>query len=322
MKHRVGIIGLGMIGERMLAEFMDHPAFEVRACWDLSPQVSATVRTAHPDAPLVDGPDAVLNAEGVDLVYIATPPVTHVDYGLQVVELGKALLMEKPLSTRLEDSRRLVAAAEKSGIPTAMNFAYGAGPLVDAIQEAIDSSGIGEIRSIEVRYQYPSWPLPNQLSAADWITNRKTGGMVREMLSHLVYLTHRVLGKLEVVSATLAFPPGEAAAESFAHAHLVCGDVPFWFMGGISSPHTPRTSSWTINGSEGALRIGEGAGIQRARNGAWEDYPVKSDRTAVEARLDQLAAMIERQPHRLPSLQDGLEVQEVIEKLLETGAAG
>jgi predicted dehydrogenase len=318
-KHRVGIIGLGMIGERMLADFLAHPSFEVAACWDLSPEVCDGVRAAHPDAPLAEGAEAVLMADGIDLVYIATPPVTHVEYGLRVSGLGRALLMEKPLSTSLEDSRRLVGAAEAAAIPTAMNFGYGAGPVVDALEAALASGELGEIRSMEVRYQYPSWPLPNQLSAAPWITNRSTGGMVREMFSHLVYLVHRILGKLEVVSATLSFPPGAGVSEDFMMAHLRCGDIPLWLMGGISSPHTPRTSDWTINGSAGALRIGEGAGIQRATVGRWEDYPVPSEKSAVEARLDQLAAMVEGKPHRLPSLRDGLAVQEVIEKLLEVG---
>ncbi|HUF36980.1 MAG TPA: Gfo/Idh/MocA family oxidoreductase [Anaerolineales bacterium] len=322
MKHRVGIIGLGMIGERMLAEFMGHPSFEVAACWDLSEKVCAGVRAAHPAVPIVDGPEAVLNADGIDMIYIATPPITHVEYGLKVAELGLPLLMEKPLSTRLEDSRKFVDAVEKTGIRTAMNFGYAAGPIVDKVQEMIDSSGIGEIRSMEVRYQYPSWPLPNQLSASPWITNRRTGGMVREMFSHIVYLVHRVLGKLEVVSATVSYPPGEDTAEDFVLAHLRCGDIPLWFMGGVSSPHTPRTSDWTINGSAGALRLGESAGILSASGGAWEDFPAGSDKSAVEARLDELAAMIEGRPHRLPSLRDGLEVQEVIEELLETGGTG
>jgi predicted dehydrogenase len=131
-----------------------------------------------------------------------------------------------------------------------------------------------------------------------------------------------VLGKLDVVSATLEFPGEPDSAEHFVQAHLQCGDVPLWLMGGVSSPHTPRTSDWTINGTEGALRLGEGSQILQAQDGAWVEYAYDSDRTAVEARLDELARMIEGEPNRLPSLRDGLEVQEVIEKLLKMGNGG
>ncbi|KAA3646683.1 MAG: gfo/Idh/MocA family oxidoreductase [Chloroflexi bacterium] len=319
MRRKVGIIGLGMIGERILADFMAHPEFEVSACWDLSPEVSQQIERSYPGAPLVADATAVMQHKDIDLVYIATPPVTHIEYGLQVVELNKALLMDKPLSISLEDSRKLVEAAESKGIANAMNFAYGAGPLVDALEKALQANEIGALQSMEVRYQFPSWPLPNQLSAASWITNRNTCGMVREMFSHYVYLTHRLLGNLEVISVVLSYPDDEDAAEDFILASLKCGDMPLWLMGGLGSPHTPRTSDWTINGSKGSLRIGEGYQLLQAQGDGWGEYQVDNSRTAVEVRLDQLADMLDGKPHKLPSLRDGLEVQEVIEDLLNFG---
>lgn len=322
MKHPVGIIGLGMIGESMLASFLAHPRFEVRSCWDLSPEVRRGVLSRQPGTPLAADAESVLAGPGIELVYVATPPATHVDYGLQALAAGRALLMEKPLSTRLEDSRRLVAAAEQAGTPTAMNFAYGAGPVVETLAAALAAGEIGTLRSIEVRYQYPSWPLPNQLSAAAWITRRSAGGLVREMFSHHVYLTHRLLGKLEVVSAALSYPPGPDAAEDFVLAELRTGGIPLWLMGGVSSPDTPRTSDWTINGSKGALRIGESAQVLRASGGAWREVPLVSNRSAVEARLDALADLLEGKPHGLPGVRDGLEVQEVVEALLAAGSGG
>ena len=36
----VGIIGLGMIGESMLREFIDHPAFNVYVVWDINNAVN------------------------------------------------------------------------------------------------------------------------------------------------------------------------------------------------------------------------------------------------------------------------------------------
>lgn len=227
--------------------------------------------------------------------------------------------MDKPLSIELADSRKLVEAAETKGIPNVMNFAYGAGPLVDGLEKALAAQEIGQPHSMEVRFQFPSWPLPNQLSAASWITNRNTGGMVREMFSHYVYLTHRLLGKLEVISAVLSYPEGEAAAEDFVLASLKCQEMPLWLMGGIGSPHTPRISDWTINGSEGALRIGEGYQLLQAQEQGWQAYPIADERTAIEARLDQLADMLAGKSHTLPSLRDGLGVQEVIEDLLNFG---
>ena len=187
MSHPVGIIGLGMIGEYMLGEFLAHPSFTVTACWDFDPQICRRIKTNFPEVPIVSNGDLVLAQPDVELIYIATPPTTHVEYGLKVIELKKALFMEKPLSIDLAESKHLVESVEKNGILTAMNFGYGAGPIVEALEKALRNREIGNIISVEIRYQFPSWPLPNQLSAAGWITNKNTGGLVREMFSHHVY---------------------------------------------------------------------------------------------------------------------------------------
>jgi predicted dehydrogenase len=319
MTHTVGIIGLGMIGEKMLEEFLKHPAFTVAACWDLNSQICSKVKANYPQAPVVSNGDQVIEHPDTEIIYIATPPITHVDYGFQVLNQNKALFMEKPLAFDLEESRKLVEYAEKKGIPTTMNFGYAAGPIVDKLEHVIAKKEIGSIKSIEVRYQFPSWPLPNQLSAASWIINKNTGGMVREMFSHHVYLIHRLLGKLSIQSVDISYPNTEDTAEDFVLASLKTGDIPVRFMGGIGSPTTPRDSDFTLNGENRSIRISEGQQLLLAKDGDWLPFPYNTDRTAVEARLDQVGELLEGKISRLPTLRDGFEVQKVIEDLLAQG---
>jgi predicted dehydrogenase len=309
-----------MIGEKMLAEFLDHQAFTVVACWDLNTEISQHVKTLHPQAPIVSSGNEVIENPDADLIYIATPPVTHVDYGLKVFEQGKTLFMEKPLSINLSDSEKLVNEAKKKAITTVMNFGYAAGPIVETLAKVISGKEFGSVLSIEMRYQFPSWPLPNQLSAASWITNRNTGGMVREMFSHHVYLIHRLIGKLSVQSAEIAYPEGENSAETYALASLETNGVPVRFMGGIGSPATPRDSDFTINFEKSSLRISEGMELLQAKTDHWVPFPVEGTRTAVQARLDQIADLLEGKPVNLPSIEDGFEVQQVIEDLIVAGS--
>jgi len=316
MNHPVGIIGLGMIGENMMREFLAHPSFTVVASWDLNPQICSQIQADYPGVTIVNSAEQVFEHPEVELIYIATPPTTHVDYGLRVIELNKALFMEKPLSIDLVESQHLVESADNREIITAMNFGYGAGPIVDALEKAIHNNEIGDIQSIEIRYQFPSWPLPNQLSAASWITNKNTGGLVREMFSHHVYLIHRLFGFLTVRSAEISYPNQKGAAEHFILASLQTGKIPVWLMGGICSPQTPRSSEFTINGEFGSLRIGAGYQLFYAKNNTWHKYELESSRSAVEARLDQLAILLENKKSNLPTLRDGFEVQKVIENLL------
>jgi predicted dehydrogenase len=291
----------------------------VAAAWDLSEEICAQIKTAHPGVTIVGNAEEIIRHPQVEMVYIGTPPVTHVDYGLRVAKQGKALYMEKPLSIQLSEGEKLVRAVEAANIPSVMNFGFAAGPVVDTLSRVIDKGEIGTITSIEIRYQFPSWPLPNQLSASGWITNRNTGGMVREMFSHHVYLIRRLLGPLTVESATISFPPGENSAEDFAMATLRVGEIPVRFMGGVGSPATPRNSDFTLNGEFSSIRISEGLQLLEAQDGDWMSFPLDSTRTSVEARLDQIADLLEGKPTRLPSVSDGFEVQQVVESLLTAG---
>ncbi len=317
MSFKVGIIGLGMIGASMLQEFVNHPAFTVGGVWDRNEQINAQIANRFPNVPIAQDTTSIIAHPQIDLVYIATPPVTHVPYGLQVIAADKTLLCDKPLAIDLEEGRRLVAAAEEKGVPTAINFVYGAGHVVETIEQQLNSSALGIPQSIEVRYQFPSWPLPNQLSAASWITKRAEGGMVREMFSHFVYLIHRLFGELAVKTAVMHYPDEEDAAESFVQAHLETSQMPVWLMGGIGGPAAPRESELTIHGSKASLRLGNLYGLAISNNREWQELPVDpSAPSPAQARLSELAQLLAGKPTTLPDLQAGLRVQEIIETML------
>ena len=317
MTFSVGIIGLGMIGESMLQEFLHHPAFTIGAVWDRNDNINTQIANRFPNVLIAKDAAGIIEQPAIDLVYIATPPVTHVDYGLQVIAAGKALLCDKPLAIDLEQGRRLAAAAEEKGVLTAMNFVYGAGHVVETIEQQLKSGALGTPQSVEVRYQFPSWPLPNQLSAASWITKRDQGGMVREMFSHFVYLIHRLFGPLTVKTAVLRHPEGENTAESFVLASLETDSIPIWLMGGVGGSAAPRESELTIHGSKASLRLGNLYSLAMSTNGAWQPLSIDSASPSVaQARLSELAQLLAGKPTTLPDLRDGLRVQEVIETML------
>ena len=198
-----------------------------------------------------------------------------------------------------------------------MNFVYGAGQVVDTFESQIGSNALGDLRSIEVRYQFPSWPLPNQLSAAAWITKRHEGGMLREMYSHFIYLMQRLFGPVTLHSATVQYPPDENGTETFVVASMQAGDLPVWLMGGMGSSAAPRESELTLHGTEASLRLSSLSQLTRAENGVWQEVALASTGVSdAQARLDELALRLAGKPSKLPTLQDGLKVQQVIEELL------
>jgi predicted dehydrogenase len=58
---------------------------------------------------------AVLAEPSVGIVYIATPNHLHAAQAIACMEAGKAVLIEKPIATSLEDARAIADASERTG---------------------------------------------------------------------------------------------------------------------------------------------------------------------------------------------------------------
>jgi len=72
MKHKFAIIGLGIMGRRMLENVLRHPDFEVCGLWDPSADSVAKTRSIWPSAPIAQTAQAAMNE--AHLVYLACPP--------------------------------------------------------------------------------------------------------------------------------------------------------------------------------------------------------------------------------------------------------
>ena len=106
---------------------------------------SATGLSSHP------GVEAMLAAERVDAVVVATPPAHHVAACLHALGAGVAVMCEKPLAPTREQAAELVEAAQRSELPLAVNHSLREAPIFAAIRSAIASGEHGELRFVELR---------------------------------------------------------------------------------------------------------------------------------------------------------------------------
>ena len=58
----------------------------------------------------------VLKREDIDIVYIASPPWLHVEHCCQVMESGKAVLCEKPMTLNYQDAVDIAYCARKNHV--------------------------------------------------------------------------------------------------------------------------------------------------------------------------------------------------------------
>ncbi|EFH10456.1 uracil-DNA glycosylase [Teichococcus cervicalis] len=72
----LGIVGFGIMGERLLRTAFPHPEVRLAGVWDPSPEAAARLHDVAPGAPML--PDAAAVIAACDALYIAAPPAAHI----------------------------------------------------------------------------------------------------------------------------------------------------------------------------------------------------------------------------------------------------
>ena len=131
---KLGIIGAGIMGQRMLRAALDQAAdvVEVVGIWD-------------PRGVDVAGATSIGTAQAlIDLsacVYIASPPASHLGHAAAALAAGRAVFCEKPLAVDVAAARAFVAGA--AGARAAVNFpmasSFGVATLTASTESLISS---------------------------------------------------------------------------------------------------------------------------------------------------------------------------------------
>jgi predicted dehydrogenase len=139
---RVGIIGAGYWGEKLLRVFRNLDGVRVQAVCD----VDVKRRTA------VDGEiqffgdtSDLLKGRSIDAVLVATPPSTHYALARKVIAAGRHCWVEKPLALRAAEARELVQAAQEKRTTLFVDETFLYDPLVQQAKSWIDAGRLGRI---------------------------------------------------------------------------------------------------------------------------------------------------------------------------------
>ena len=97
MPMRVALIGLGMAVNKHALALKDLAGrVEVAACWSPTPARRIAFAAMH-GLPVTDSLDAILQDRSIGLIFILTPPWTHLDLATRCIAAGKHILLEKPI---------------------------------------------------------------------------------------------------------------------------------------------------------------------------------------------------------------------------------
>jgi predicted dehydrogenase len=318
---RLGIVGLGAMGAEMLAAAATLPDFTVVRAFDVDPAAADRARAAHPAVSFTANVREVVESPDVDAVYVATPPVFHAELAIAAMRAGKAVFCEKPLAISLADGRMMAAAAAECGVAAAVNFALSDRNAVVEVERSLVAGELGKVRGVDVRLSFPRWPRDFQAGAA-WLLDRDQGGFVREVLSHFVYLTDRLLGPLDPVDVGVDIPLTDPrASEVAARGLLRAGDIPV-HVSGFAGTAGPELYEWILWGTRRSYLLRNWGELLVSDGGEWTPVTPAGPRGSEAARLSLFADAVRGgSPRCLADFATALRVQEVVEAFHHTDVA-
>jgi predicted dehydrogenase len=98
--------------------------------------------------------DALLEDDGVEVVYISLPNSMHVEWSIRALDAGKHVLCEKPMDKRPEAVERAFDAADRAGRLLMEAFMYRHHPQTRKLKEVVASGAIGELRQLRSLFTF------------------------------------------------------------------------------------------------------------------------------------------------------------------------
>ena len=111
-KVKIGVIGLGIMGEQYTRIYQAHPLAEVVAICNRGRDRLDEIGNKYGVAARYTNYEDLLADESVDAVCVATPDFAHYDPVKASLAAGKHILCEKPFTTELSEADELLRLSE------------------------------------------------------------------------------------------------------------------------------------------------------------------------------------------------------------------
>ncbi len=251
-KVRMGMIGCGGMMRYHIKRTLGIADTEIVALCDISDESLQKTYDSSPEVkglPVFKDYREMLDKVELDAVQIATPHTLHFPMGMDALDKGLHVLMEKPMVCTVDHAKKLIAKAEEKGKEVLVSYQRHYQPEFRYIKKVIEEGQIGKITYLSA-LQCQQWKKGTKGSWRQ-IPDLSGGGQLNDSGSHLIDITLWTTGlAVEDLSAyidNLGTPVDINSALSFRFTNgaqgtlSVVGDAPCWY------------EDFTIWGEDGVL---------------------------------------------------------------------
>lgn len=209
-KVKVGVIGCGNISAAYFTNCKPFEILDIVACADLDVN-RAKARAEEFGIPKALTVDGILSDPEIEIIINLTIPAAHGEVNLKVLESGKHVYVEKPLTAEREEGRRVLELAASKGlrVGSAPDTVLGAG--TQTCRKLIDDGVIGVPMSATAFMMgggHESWhPDPD-------FYYKKGGGPLFDMGPYYLSALFQLLGPISTVSGMAKISQAERTITS------------------------------------------------------------------------------------------------------------
>ena len=178
MKIKVGLFGAGDITDLHASGIKNCSSAELVGLFDIDNQ-KAQQKSNKYNCLLYDSAELMLKDPLINAIFVLTPLEEHFNCAINALNSGKHVLVEKPVSSSVDEIQKIREAADKAGklcVPV-HNYLY-----EDSIlrtKELIDSGKLGDVVTIYILYN---------IHHPETVAQRYPG-VIRQILTHHSYIT-------------------------------------------------------------------------------------------------------------------------------------
>lgn len=194
-----------------------------------------------------DDADALIHDPDVDAVYIATPPDSHLSYTQRAAAAGKPVFVEKPMARNIVECQQMIEVCRQAGVPLWVAYYRRRLPRFLKIKELLDSSAIGDVRSVMINYQRTPFIIDGDLP---WRVQPAIsgGGLFADIGVHMLDILDFLINPIEsaqgfAVNQAGRYPAEDNVVGSFRFASGVVGVGSWCFASAFRHDETILTGN-------------------------------------------------------------------------------
>lgn len=142
----VAIIGYGYWGPNLVRNFSTVTNCRIQIVADIKSERLQNLIKLYPSIKTTSEIEDVINNPTIDAVVIATPVFTHFNIAKRALEQGKHVLLEKPMTSTVQEAHELIELSEKKNKLLMVDHTFLYTGAVQKIKKLIDSGDIGAVK--------------------------------------------------------------------------------------------------------------------------------------------------------------------------------